>query len=102
MSVDKEKILQHVRKLEGTNYGLLEQFPEEIQERRKKLVPEMKKAKASEKKAKLTGDRLVIDGRTIKAESGTLPKDINVKVSDIALKLKVKHTDILTENGRPE
>ncbi|KAK3086429.1 hypothetical protein FSP39_018342 [Pinctada imbricata] len=37
--------------LKGTRYGVNEQFPKEINDRRKQLIPHMKAAKRMQKKA---------------------------------------------------
>ena len=60
---DKEYILRNARKLKGTNIGVSEQFPEEIIEIRKKLYPELKKARDEGKKAKLAYNKLIIEGQ---------------------------------------
>ena len=60
---DKVNILRNAKKLAGTNIGISEKFPVEIIEKRKKLLPEYKKAKAANKKAKLVYDKLIIEGQ---------------------------------------
>ncbi|CAB4036793.1 Hypothetical predicted protein, partial [Paramuricea clavata] len=42
---DKERILANARRLKGTGIAIYEQFPEEIVKLRKRLLPEMKKAR---------------------------------------------------------
>ena len=42
---DREMIRKNAKKLRGTKIGISEQFPEEIEETRRKLYPEMRKAK---------------------------------------------------------
>ena len=60
---DREYVRTHARKLKGTNIGISEQYPEEIESIRKTLYPELKKAKAEGKRAKIVRDKLIIDGR---------------------------------------
>lgn len=47
---DREFVRLNAKKLKGTNVGLSEQFPSEIEQTRKALCPELKKAKAAGKK----------------------------------------------------
>ncbi|KAK6171920.1 hypothetical protein SNE40_018341 [Patella caerulea] len=51
------------RLLKGSSYGIREQFPKEINERRKFLWPYFKEAKIQKKKVSLKRDKLYIDGR---------------------------------------
>ena len=59
---DKVTILQNARKLKGTQIGISEQFPEEIARERKRLYPELKKARSNGMKANLVRDKLFING----------------------------------------
>ena len=53
---DREFVRQNARKLKGTNIGVSEQFPQEIETIRKSLYPELKKAKSEGKRAKIVKD----------------------------------------------
>ena len=53
----------NAKKFKGTNIGVSEQFPEEIESVRKTLYPELKKAKAEGKRAKIVRDKLIIEGQ---------------------------------------
>jgi hypothetical protein len=57
---DREFVQQNARKLKGTNIGVSEQFPQEIETIRKSLYPELKKAKSEGKRAKIVKDKLII------------------------------------------
>ena len=59
---DKERVLTNARKFKGSGMAVSEQFPEEIAKERKRLYPEMKKAKEQGKRVKLVRDKLYIDG----------------------------------------
>ena len=59
----KELIKSRGRELRGTGYGLNDQFPREIQERRKKLLPVLKLQREKGRKAALSVDKLYIDGK---------------------------------------
>lgn len=50
-------------KLKDMHISIGEQFPKEIQERRKKLLPIYKRARESNQKALLVSDKLFIDGK---------------------------------------
>lgn len=51
------------------NFSVFEQFPKEIQERRKILIPKLKAAKRNRQNAKLVVDKLYIDGQLYDPES---------------------------------
>lgn len=58
---DLEYVLSIAYRLKGKPYGIREQFPPEIEQRRKPLYPVMRKAKQQYRQAKLVRDRLYID-----------------------------------------
>ena len=58
----KENVKGEGAKLKGTNIGMSEQFPKEIQERRKELWAVFKEAKHQGHRVKIVVDRLFIDG----------------------------------------
>ncbi|XP_062595662.1 uncharacterized protein LOC134257022 [Saccostrea cucullata] len=61
---DKDHILSNaVRRLRGIGVFVNEQFPPEIEEKRKKLYPVMKQAKLDHKRTKLVCDKLFINGK---------------------------------------
>ena len=66
---DREHVRLNAKKLKGTNIGVSEQFPEEIESVRKALYPELKKAKAEGKRAKLVRDKLIIEGQIFNNKS---------------------------------
>ena len=66
---DKQKVLTNAKKLKGTGIAVSEQFPEEIMIARKRLYPELKKAREEGKRVKLVRDKLYIDGQLFR-ESG--------------------------------
>ena len=63
---DREAIRQRAHLLKGKRYGISEQFPQEIAQQRKKLIPLYKKAKQEGKRATLKYDKLIVEGRVIK------------------------------------
>ena len=71
---DREYIrTRAAQKLRGSRVWVNEQFPPEIEEKRKKLYPVMRKAKRDNKKAKLVRDVLFIDGEEYSVPDGSAP-----------------------------
>ena len=64
---DREAIRQRAHLPKGKRYGISEQFPQEIAQQRKKLIPLYKKAKQEGKRATIKYDKLIVEGRVIKA-----------------------------------
>ncbi|KAK3746492.1 hypothetical protein QZH41_000814 [Actinostola sp. cb2023] len=62
---DQQYVLSKSRSLAGTNYGISEDYPKEIVEIRKSLIPLMKEAKKNGQRAKLVLDKLYIDGKLV-------------------------------------
>ncbi|CAG2230791.1 unnamed protein product [Mytilus edulis] len=58
-----EDVLKNTFKLKGKTFGISEQFPIEIERKRKELYPVMKMAKNEGKKVKLVRDKLYINGK---------------------------------------
>ncbi|CAC5386304.1 unnamed protein product [Mytilus coruscus] len=71
----RELVRKAASELKGTKYGINEQFPKEINDRRKVLWPHFQEARRQRKKAFFKRDRLFIDGNEF------LPKD-NTHVLD--------------------
>lgn len=67
---EREKIRKSGRLLAGTNYSIQEQFPEEIEQRRKPLYPMLRQARKEKKRAALVKDRLFIDGQEVRPPTG--------------------------------
>ena len=61
---DREYIYNNApRRLKGSRYFVNEHYPPEIEAKRKKLYPVMRKARQDHKKVKLVRDSLYIDGK---------------------------------------
>ena len=60
---DRENVRKNAGKLKGKATGISQQFPREIMEKRRKLVPIMKEARENGKDAYITVDKLYIDKR---------------------------------------
>ncbi|KAK3098452.1 hypothetical protein FSP39_019590 [Pinctada imbricata] len=66
---DREKVRQMAKeKLVNTRFGINEQFPREINDKRKILYPTFKAAKRQGKSARFVRDRLYVDGRQVFAD----------------------------------
>lgn len=59
---DRERVLQNAKKL-SKPYGISQQYPQEIMDKRRRLIPIMTKARGENKEAYLRGDKLYINGR---------------------------------------
>ena len=58
---DREKVRKSANKLKNTSYGISQQFPKEIMDTRRKLVPIMKEARGKGQDAYIVVDKLYID-----------------------------------------
>ena len=58
--LDSKKVRRAAKALKGTTYGISEQFPKEVVEQRRKLVPIMLQARKDGKEAYLRMDKLCI------------------------------------------
>ena len=69
MHKDRESVKKYRSNLRGTQYAVFEQFPREISERRKSLVPKMKEAKSRNQQAWISYGTLYIDGKPVRNNS---------------------------------
>ncbi|KAK3086753.1 hypothetical protein FSP39_022852 [Pinctada imbricata] len=72
--VDQEAVLKKAYLLKGKRFGINEQFPKAIEDRRKVLYPLMREAKGKGKKVAMVRDRLYIEGKLVKIEEVTIDK----------------------------
>ena len=70
---DLEYVLSVAHRLKGKSYGIREQFPPEIEQRRKKLYPAMKQARQQNRQVTLVRDRLYIDNELYNPDDGDEP-----------------------------
>jgi hypothetical protein len=59
---DREMVRKRWKELDGTVFRVFEQFPQDVIQKRRKLVPKMKDARRQGKRAYLAYDTLYIDG----------------------------------------
>lgn len=65
---EREMVRKQWKTLQGTEYYFTEQFPKEVNQKRRKLLPQLKEAKKAGKRAWLAYDTLYIDGKPVKAD----------------------------------
>ena len=65
---DKESVWSFVKNLKGTNIGIANDFPKEIEEIQSKLYPVLKKAKKAKQSAFFKVDRLIINGQVYRGK----------------------------------
>ncbi|XP_052268336.1 uncharacterized protein LOC127869720 [Dreissena polymorpha] len=63
---DREMVRREWKHLSGTGCQMFEQFPPEVVEKRRKLVPKMKDAKKEGKRYCIVYDTLYVDGKPVK------------------------------------
>ncbi|CAC5391863.1 unnamed protein product [Mytilus coruscus] len=90
-----EHVLSQTYRLKGKRFGICEQFPPEIENKRKELYPVMKKANADCKKVKLVRDKLYINGKPY--NNTTASNKQTTEYRDVLLNNKSS----LTINGSP-
>lgn len=72
---DRQDVKNRGYMLRGTRFGINEQFPAPIEERRKKLYPVMKHHRSMGHSVRLVRDRLYIDGILYGSESEAMEED---------------------------
>ena len=65
---DKESVWSFVKNLKGTNIGIANDFPKEIEEIQSKLYPVLKKAKKAKQAAFFKVNRLIINGQVYRGK----------------------------------
>lgn len=91
------EILNHRKNLQNSNLTLIEDFPKDVQEKRKKLVPLMKKMRQEGHHAIIKYDKLIVDGEE------TNEKKRNRSNDDIDLPLSKQKVESKSERkkGKP-
>ena len=84
----REIVFDHIRNLDKKKkFGVSEQLPRELNERKKQLLPKFKEARAANKKTQWVGDKLIIEKKVHEVKKDCL-MDINISVEDTALQLR--------------
>jgi hypothetical protein len=98
-SKGKSTVMRHIKNQSKTSHvKILEQYPPEVHANREKLWPVFVEAKRQGKTARWNVDRLQIDGKTISPPTD-YNKDVNMDTAEEALKLKTKHTDVISKQN---
>ena len=81
---DKEFVRSFYKNLKGTDIGISDDFPKEIEDIHKTLYPVLKKAKRDQKKAFFNFDKLIIDGQLYRGkETKNLPYYGNIMKNSV-------------------
>jgi len=98
-SKGKSTVMRHIKNQSNTSHvKILEQYPPEVHANRDKLWPVFVDAKRQGKKARWNVDKLQIDGKTISPPTDC-NKNVNMDTAEEALKLKPKHTDVISKQN---
>ncbi|KAJ8301551.1 hypothetical protein KUTeg_020538 [Tegillarca granosa] len=62
----REEVRKRSNKLEGSKYRIGQQYPKEVQDKRRELVPIMKREREKGNSAYFTADKLVVNGKVWK------------------------------------
>ena len=75
---DRAKVWSEKRKLKGSNYFVSEDFPQEVLQKQKTLLPVASKARSLGMKAHVRGDTLLVDGKSYTIDTlSSLPPNLN-------------------------
>ena len=98
-SEGKNIVFRHIKHLDKSKkFGVNEQLPRELEERKRQLLPKFKDAKRKDKKPKWSRDKLIVDNKVTKIEKDRV-KDVNIDTSEAATNLKVKRAPPKTYNN---
>ena len=93
-SKGRQIVLSHAKNLvRGRGYGVSEQLPRELAERKKQMLPTYKEAKQQNRNPKWSLDKVVINGKTSAIVKDKV-KDININTTEKAVSLQhvIHHT----------
>ena len=97
----KQLIFQHVKNLDKSKkFGVSDQLPRELEERKKQLLPLYKDAKRQSKNVKWSTNKLIVNGKVQSVQKDRI-NDVNVIASEKALKIhdRVKHSVMCVHLG---
>ena len=100
-SIGKTIVLDHIKNLDkNKGYGVNEQLPRELEERKKRLIPAFKQAKQEKKTPRWSNEKLIIGGKVTESRKDTV-KDINVDLVQEAVELQstIKSGPLQTQGG---
>ena len=84
-------VMAHIKNLDkNKKFGINDQLPRELEERKKQLLPKFKEAKRQDRKPKWSVDKLVV-GKNVTQVRKDHVKDINVDTTEAATQIRVNH-----------
>jgi len=96
---DRESVRQFSKQLTDSNIGISEQFPMEIQERRRTLISVMKEAKQNGKRANESVEKLYIAGKIYIAPH--IKQVTDAHTQELAQQSRQRQQRIHTRNSPP-
>jgi regulator of replication initiation timing len=97
VSSEKDRVFGYVKNLKGlSQYSVQQQFPAEVNERRKRLWPKYKAARDAKENPKWALDKLIINGRRICANDDNIQFD---PTEDCKKEVAIVHTEHQTIEG---
>ena len=95
----KEVVLRHIKNLNKTKkFGVNEQLPKELEERKKHLLPKYCEARDQDNKPKWSMDKLIVGSKVTQVKRDSV-KDLTLDTMEMATKLILKHAPPSTYNG---
>ena len=89
-SYRKDIALRHTKNLDKTKrYGVNQQLPRELEEKKKHLLPQYREARKAQKKPKWAMEKLTVDRKVTQVKKDCV-RDININTTDIATTMAVK------------
>ena len=89
-SYRKDIVLRHTKNLDKTKrYGVNQQLPRELEERKKHLLPQYHEAGKAQKKPKWAMEKLTVDSKVTQVKKDCV-RDKNINTTDIATTMAVK------------
>lgn len=97
--LDDVHVLKNAHKLQGKPYWIHEQFPNEIEDKRRLLYPNTKTCRKAGQRTKIAKDKLFIDGKLYEPHgSSVTPKSANdgsLTKSELSVSSFVDHSVII-------
>ena len=94
----KDVVLQHAKNLDrNKKFGINEQLPRELEERKKRLLPKFREARSNQRNPKWSLDKLIIDNKTTRVERDKI-RDINTNTTEVASSMKIKSAPPMNHN----
>ena len=91
-------VFSHVKNLDKSKgFGVNEQLPRELAERKKSLMPQYKQARQNNQQTKWSLDKLLVDGKVNKVEQDKI-SDINLDTSSKAMSLQLNIAESYIES----